>query len=83
MTLAGGLSDFVQHGPSARLRAAVTQSAGVFTCFAGSCAIMMRLWTIGVPPRLQLLSRWRNLLSGLAYAIVLVLHERPKKRAVK
>ncbi len=83
MTLAGSVANFVQHGPSAKLRATFVHSGGVFACFAGSCAVMMKLWTIGVPPQLQLLSRWRCFLAGLAYFIVLVLHERPRKRLAK
>lgn len=79
MTLAGSLSDFVQYGPSANLRAAVTKSGGIFVCFAGSCVVGMKLWAIGVPSRFMLLSRWRYLISGLVYAIVLVLHERPNR----
>lgn len=83
MTIAGSLSDFLHNGPSAGIRAAFKQSAGVLGLFAGCCAVMMRLYKIGVPPRLQLLSRWRNLVCGLVYAIVLVLHERPRKRVAK
>ena len=83
MTLAGSVSDFLQCGSSPKLRKAVTQSAGVLTCFAGGCAAGMQLWTRGMPSAMpfgRLLTRWRYLFFGLLYAIVLVLHERPRKR---